>query len=208
MNFLDFHHHKRGITDGIYNLHFEETIPDFPFSIGIHPQDIDADFEKKIHIVEQYTLDENCFAIGECGLDGLISVDSKLQEEVFQKHISLANAIRKPIIIHCVRWYAQLLKFRKVAQVPMIVHGFNKKATIGNTLLDHGFYLSFGKAVLQNVSLQNFVKDCPLNRLFLETDDADFDIKDLYETVATLKGISIEQLHLCIIDNLERIRNL
>lgn len=208
MKFLDFHHHKRGITNGIYNLHFEENIPDFPFSIGIHPKDIDAQWTQHFGIVEQYALDKNCFAIGECGLDGLVPVDCKLQEEVFQRHISLANTIRKPIIIHCVRLHAQLLKFRKVAQTPMIVHGFNKKATIGNTLLDHGFYLSFGKAVLQNVSLQNFVKDCPLNQLFLETDDADFDIKDLYETVATLKGISVEQLYLCIIDNLERIRNI
>lgn len=207
MNFFDFHHHK-AIANGIYNLCFEEKIPDFPFSIGIHPKDIDAQWLQRFRIVEQYALDKNYFAIGECGLDALVSVDSRLQEEVFQRHILLANAIRKPLIIHCVRLHAQLLKFRKMAQIPMVVHGFNKKAAIGNALLDHRFYLSFGKAVLQNVSLQNFVKDCPLNQMFLETDDADFDIKHLYEIVAILKGISVEQLHLCIMDNLERIRNL
>jgi TatD DNase family protein len=36
----------------------------------------------------------------------------------------------------------------------MIIHGFNKKQ-IAEDLLKNNFYLSFGKAVLYNLSLQN-----------------------------------------------------
>jgi TatD DNase family protein len=40
MEFFDFHHHKNYVRDGIYNLNIGE-IPPIPYSIGIHPNDID-----------------------------------------------------------------------------------------------------------------------------------------------------------------------
>ena len=44
--------------------------------------------------------------------------------------------------------------------------------------------------------------------MFLETDDADFDIAELYEKVSELKNITAEDLQNQIFENLERIRNL
>jgi Mg-dependent DNase len=84
----------------------------------------------------------------------------------------------------------------------MIVHGFNKRKTIGNDLLRHDFYLSFGKSVLQNVNLQDFVRDFPIEKMFLETDSADFDIKDLYEKVAEIKNLKLEEFNQKIMKNL------
>ena len=74
----------------------------------------------------------------------------------------------------------------------MVVHGFNKRKTIGNELQKHDFYLSFGKSVLQNVNLQEFVKEFPTDKLFLETDDSDFDIQLLYQKVSDLKNLKVE----------------
>ena len=84
----------------------------------------------------------------------------------------------------------------------MIVHGFNKRKTIGDDLLKHDFYLSFGKSVLQNVNLQDFVRDFPIEKMFLETDSADFDIKDLYEKVAGIKNLKLEEFNQKIMKNL------
>ncbi len=207
MSFFDFHHHKK-YQNGIYNLNLRENIPQNYFSVGVHPQDIDNHLDDNFKRIKEISVDNHCIAIGETGLDGLIDVDEKIQEKVFENHIIWANEIRKPIIIHCVKRFSKLLKFSKIAKVPLIVHGFNKKQSIATELLNAGFYLSFGKAVLQNVSLQTLVKDFPTEKMFLETDDADFDIANLYQKVSELKNISTENLQNQILENLARIRNL
>lgn len=207
MKNFNFHHHNKDLTNGIYNLRaFETEIPHSKFSIGIHPYDIDENYLQNFEKIKKISLLENCFAIGECGLDGLISTDEALQEKIFEMHIFWANEIKKPVIIHCVRRFSQLLKFKKKAKTPMIIHGFNKNKNIAKEMKDAGFYLSFGKAALQNVSLQEIIADFPLERLFLETDDADFNIEELYTLVSKLKNISPEKLQLQIEKNLETIQ--
>ena len=206
MNFFDFHHHDAGKNFGIYNLKFNEVPPQSFFSAGIHPNAVADDFEEKLNWLREISAHKNCVAIGECGLDGLIDVDEKLQEKAFLAQIEVANSVKKPLIIHCVKRFSQLLPFRKVSKVPMIVHGFNKRKTIGDDLLKNGFCLSFGKSVLYNVNLQEFLKEFPLDRLFLETDSADFQIVELYQKVASLKNIEPEELLKIVKQNLQNIQ--
>ena len=206
MGFFDFHHHDAGKNLGIYNLKFNEIPPENYFSAGIHPDAVADDFEEKLNWLREISAHKNCVAIGECGLDGLIDVDEKLQEKAFLAQIEVANSVKKPLIIHCVKRFSQLLPFRKVSKVPMIVHGFNKRKTIGDDLLKNGFCLSFGKSVLYNVNLQEFLKEFPLDRLFLETDSADFQIVELYQKVASLKNIEPEELLKIVKQNLQNIQ--
>ncbi len=207
MQLFDFHHHHYK-PSGIYNLDLHEEIPAYSFSCGIHPKDIDENFDTFFDQIKLISQNQNCLAIGECGLDSLIDIDEKTQERVFEKHILWANEIRKPVIIHCVRKFSELLKFIKIAETPLVIHGFNKKKIIAEEMLSHGFYLSFGKAVLHNVSLQAIVKDFPLEKIFLETDDKDFNIYELYLKVSEIKEISIDYLHSKILENLENITRL
>lgn len=207
MDFFDFHHHKKYIRNGIYNLDIERIPPDFPYSIGIHPNDIDIDnIELQFQWVKGMMF-ENCFAIGECGLDSLVPVDPKIQEEVFLRQINIANEVKKPIIVHCVRKFYEVISFKKKASQAMIIHGFNKKQRIATDLLANNFYLSFGKAVLYHLSLQDIVKNTPLDKFFLETDNEDFKIEELYLKVSEIKGISLEQLNEQILENLHTIKN-
>ena len=203
MIFFDFHHHKSHNSYGIYNLHQEEILPENYFSVGIHPKDIDGNWQENLEKVKEISLQQNCVAIGECGLDALINIDENLQKKVFEAQILWANEINKPMIIHCVKRFQELIPFQKLAKVPLIIHGFNKKKAIADEMLKHGFYLSFGKSVLHSVSLQAIVKDFPLEKMFLETDDADFDIAELYQKVAELKEISLGKLQKQISNNLE-----
>lgn len=207
MDFFNFHHHRKNTANGIYNLGFGETPPEFPYSIGIHPHAIDKD-----HTEDQWTwfrsnITDNCFAIGECGLDSVAPTDEKIQGEIFLKQIQWANEIKKPMIIHCVRKFYEVISYKKYAGQPMIIHGFNKKEHVASDLLSNNFYLSFGKAVLYNLSLQHTLKNTPLNKIFLETDDDDFNIEELYGKTAEIKGISLESLNKQITENLETIKN-
>ena len=206
MNFFDFHHHDADRKSGIYNLKFNEEIPEIFFSAGIHPKSLSDGLEKQLIWLQEISVAEYCVAIGECGLDGLIDVDEELQRKAFFAQIEIANSVEKPLIIHCVKRFSQLLKFRKMSKVPMIVHGFNKRKTIGDDLLKNGLCLSFGKSVLYNVNLQDFVKHLPIEKLFLETDSSDFEIKELYQKVADLKKISLEDLTQKIKENLKNLQ--
>ena len=206
MNFFDFHHHDADRKSGIYNLNFNEEIPEIFFSAGIHPNALSDGLEKQLLWLQEISVAENCVAIGECGLDGLIDVDEESQEKAFQAQIEIANSVKKPLIIHCVKRFSQLLKFRKMSKVPMIVHGFNKRKTIGDDLLKNGLCLSFGKSVLYNVNLQDFVKHLPIEKLFLETDSADFEIKELYQKVADLRNMRLEDLSKKIKNNLQNLQ--
>ncbi|MEC3877027.1 TatD family hydrolase [Chryseobacterium salviniae] len=207
MDFFDFHHHKRNISFGIYNLDLSSTHTDTPYSIGIHPKSININCIEEQFSWMESNITENCIAIGECGLDSFADTDQKIQEEVFLRQIRISNELKKPVIIHCVRKFYELIAFKKYAEQPMIIHGFNKKESIAGDLLKNNFYLSFGKAVLYNLSLQNTLKNAPLDKIFLETDNDDFDISDLYLKVAEIKNISPEDLHQQILENLETIKN-
>jgi TatD DNase family protein len=205
MKFFDLHHHHFNAEFGIYNLKFEEELPESIFSAGIHPNSILENIEAQFLWLKEISKLENCVAIGECGLDGLLKIDEKIQEEVFQQQIVIANEIKKPLIIHCVRRFSKLTHFKKIAKVPMIVHGFNKRNTIGQDLQMHDFYLSFGESVLYNVNLQEFLRNFPIDRIFLETDSADIEIEELYQKVATLKNIELQELVQKIKKNLQNI---
>ncbi|MBL7878820.1 MAG: TatD family hydrolase, partial [Chryseobacterium gambrini] len=175
--------------------------------IGIHPKDIDVNAVDRQFEWMKNRVSENCFAIGECGLDSFVETDQKIQEEVFLRQIRFANVVKKPMIIHCVRKFYEVISFKKYAEQPMIIHGFNKKERIAEDLLKNNFYLSFGKAVLYNLSLQNTLKITPLDKIFLETDNDDFSLEELYGKVSEIKGISLENLNKQIAENLETIKN-
>jgi len=207
MDFFDFHHHKKNTAFGIYNLDMNDIPPGVPYSVGIHPKAIDIRLiEKQFQWLEE-SITERCIAIGECGLDSFAETDQKIQEDFFLRQIRISNEVKKPLIIHCVRKFYEVISFKKYAEQPMIIHGFNKKERIAEDLLKNNFYLSFGKAVLYNLSLQNTLKITPLDKIFLETDNDDFKIGDLYLKAAEIKGISPENLHEQILENLETIKN-
>lgn len=207
MQFFDFHHHRKNTLSGIYNLQTGSQPSDTFFSAGIHPQNIQPENIENHFKWLRSVVKDNCFAIGECGLDGLVAVDMKIQEEVFSRQIQLANEVKKPLIIHCVKKFYEVISFRKKSEQAMIIHGFNKRQSVADDLLKNNFYLSFGKPVLYQLSLQNTLKTVPLDKLFLETDNDDFDIIDLYKKVSEIKEISIEQLQQQIVENLETIKN-
>ena len=203
MDFLDAHHHQPNKV-GIYNLNKKEFSSENYFSIGLHPKDITKQWKNDIENLKKISLSENCIAIGECGLDGLISINENLQNIVFLEQLKWAEEIKKPVIILCLRRFSLLLQYKKT-KTPLIIHGFNKKESIAKEMLSAGFYLSFGKAALENLSLQKIIVNIPINKLFLETDNDNFEISKLYEMVATLKTISLENLKKQMWENLENI---
>jgi len=193
MQFFNIHtHHFDTLNPSVFNAHIQKGVwtTDLPcFSIGIHPWWIDeCGWETELQMVK--SIAEQAQFIGEVGLDKMIPIDFGLQIKVFERHIQLSEKIEKPLLIHCVRSFNEILQIQKKWQPRQawILHGFNHRKTILNELLNNGFYISIGAAVLQPKSMAaQSIQEIPLNRLFLETDSSLIPIETIYDKVAEYK---------------------
>lgn len=183
----------------------ELELPEGWLSVGVHPWYIsESDLETQLHWLRRIAANDRVKLIGECGLDRLKGADLQLQETVFREHIRLANELNKPLVVHCVRCFNELLSIKKVLRpkVPIVVHGFNANLQIGEQLMAKDFYFSLGAALLnQESNASQLLEKLPLERLFLETDDADISVQTLYKIVAERKGISSESLQNLLYEN-------
>ena len=148
-------------------------------------------------------------AIGECGLDRACDSDFELQREVFIKQIELSEQYHKPLIIHAVRSYPDIISIWKEMKPnqPWIIHGFNGNEHSAEQLLRHdGIYLSLGDVLFKNEKRAELLLDIiPSDRLFLETDVADRSIVEVYEKASLLSGVATDILRKDIFDNFVKI---
>lgn len=196
--YIDIHTHKQNSkTVSIVNCfgNFSQLPVSGFYSVGIHPWYINTETEKQFMELTLISKHANVVAIGECGLDKVCKTDFTLQQHYFIKQIQLANTFHKPLIIHCVRAYNEVMKIleEQKVQVPIIFHGFNKRKAIAQELITKGYYLSFGKHLL-NTSVAETFKTLPLEQLFLETDDSDMEIEEIYKASAAIKNIEVATL--------------
>lgn len=214
MKFINLHTHQPTIQSTTlelvnqYPLEFNPSIPNY--SIGIHPWFIKQEsFENELKIIEDNLLQINCLAIGECGLDKRIEVPFDLQKVVFERQLLMAEKYCKPVIIHCVAAFDELIKITNRLQitVPIIIHGFSKNSEAANQLLKQGFYISFGKYLFQMPNLASVLKQMPNDRFFLETDTTQQSIEEVYQLAANCKGLSINALQEMVTTNFESVFN-
>jgi TatD DNase family protein len=202
---LDIHTHQQQQPDGVQalcNLRVGQAVDinaENWYSVGIHPWDSDSpDLSTKLDTLQQLAQLPQVKAIGEIGLDRLRGAPLPEQISVFLQQVALAQALQKPVVVHCVRAFPELIQCCKsyIGKVDFIVHGFQHKLSLGQQLLDAGFNLSFGDALLyQDSAAQIMLRHCPIDRLCLETDDrADLQIQVVYEQAARILGIPIKEL--------------
>lgn len=202
---IDLHTHHSGSADlSIFNAFDKRT--ELICSYGIHPwyaEQFSFDFLEELEYLVQQP---NCLAIGECGLDKLALSDWNKQMQWLEIQISLSEKYRKPLIVHCVKAIQELILLRRKINPSQvwIFHGFRKTNTI-QQLLEEGFYLSIGTALLTDEKLQKAMKDFPLERLFLETDDKEMNIRLLYEKLAVIRKIPVEHIKKQLMDNFEKV---
>ncbi|KLT67875.1 TatD family hydrolase [Flavobacterium sp. ABG] len=212
MKFFNFHTHQFTNQSDILELvnqypqEFDDSIPFY--SIGIHPWYIAEDkLESDLKIVEEKLLKKNCLAVGECGLDKRTEVPLDLQITVFEKQLILAEKYRKPVVIHCVAAFQEVIAIKKRMKitVPMIVHGFSKNSQIANQLVKEGFYISFGKYLLRNPELKTVFQQVPNDRFFLETDTTQETIQEVYTLASAYKNLNSKELEAIISNNYKAV---
>ncbi|WP_291135008.1 TatD family hydrolase [Flavobacterium sp. UBA7663] len=211
--YINLHTHKfSNLLDVIevvnqYPWEFDASIPNY--SIGIHPWYIDENrLESDLEIIKEKLQLSECLALGECGLDKRIEIPLELQISVFKKQLEIVKqTTNKPIVLHCVAAYDEVIAIKKEMNIenPMIIHGFSKNEQVAKSLLNNGFYLSFGKYLLRNPDLEKVFTFAPENQILLETDTIEESIYEVYKKAASIKGISIEEMKAIIFNNFSRI---
>lgn len=161
-------------------------------SAGIHPWFLtEEDITSQLAWLDALLEDKRLRAIGEAGLDKCCHTPSNLQQKAFEAQIDRSERRCLPMILHVVRAYQELIACRKNLQAsqPWIIHGFRGKKEVARTLLNQGFYLSFGQKFQEET-----LRYVPDERLLLETDESPEPIQTLYQKVASVRGTTTEHL--------------
>ncbi|GJM63520.1 TatD family hydrolase [Persicobacter diffluens] len=206
--FLDIHSHLSP-EEGVFRLRnfFLSEKPAYPASLGYHPMHIRGDWKVSFLKNAAKFSDSEVLLIGECGFDKRYAQYFTEQSQAFEWQLQLALELQKPMVLHMVKGWGQLnAVLAKFEELPhLLVHGFRAKLPLAHQLLQRGFYLSFGEALLRDNHLQQCFAQTPIDRIFLETDEANIDIKQLYQTAATLLKLNVSDLQGQIWENFERL---
>ena len=192
MKYFDIHTHTPS-NNGICSFFRKDSVLPTAqgyYAFGIHPwflEDVEEQFLWLVKAVHHHRV----LALGECGLDKLSKFPLELQIEVFRKCAELSEKISLPLIIHNVRCTDHLIEIKRDLKpsVPWIIHGFRGKLALANECLRHGFYLSFGEKFQEDT-----LRNVPIERLLLETDESLLEIDDIYRHVAETRGVSLDEL--------------
>lgn len=202
MKFIDIHTHNisEETAYAIFNSNGEPTTG--CASVGIHPWDVDDNWEERFRTIRELAKAPDITAIGECGIDRAHSGSGlELQTEVFRAHITLSEELKKPLIIHCVKAVDNIISQYKECkpQQAWIIHGFRGKPQQAEQLTRAGLYLSLS----EHFNAES-AKIIPADRLFIESDESNTPIEMIYATIAAARECSIEELACQVSDNAER----
>jgi TatD DNase family protein len=214
LNYIDIHTHsfyqepETTLVVNVFPHELEKLQSEAFFSVGLHPWHIrEGELESAVEQVRSSVADPRVIAIGETGLDKVVGIPYNIQRLAFEKQLDLAAFATKPVVIHCVRSYSEMLAYRKKSDqsIPWIFHWFNSDGQTASELIRKNCYLSFGPILFneQSRAFRLFHK-LPAERIFFETDDAGYSIREVYERGAQIRNIQVEDLKVQIMDNFAR----
>ena len=219
-DFIDIHTHDGASADpGIFTVislmahegKQPEKIKSIAYTFGIHPWFLTAsNHEHQIAAVIKAAADPSVIAIGEAGFDRLKGPSPDLQRRTFEEQVSVAEEHNKPVVIHCVRAWDELMLAHKRLKPskPWMVHGFRGNKELAAQLISKNMFLSFWFDFIIRPEAAKLIKNLPAERIFLETDGSGVDIRDIYIKVSADLEITVNKLKRIIYKNFVDLFNL
>jgi TatD DNase family protein len=187
--------------------------PQLRFALGLHPYFLN-NFES-LHLVELSRLlnqyQDSVGAVGEIGLDIHIDVDWKLQLQVFEQQLLIAEEHMLPVILHHRNSHNELIRTLKVNKFTQggIVHAFSGSVQEAKTYIDLGFKIGIGGGITypRSSKTRKTIAQLPISCLVLETDAPDMPLMgkqgqrnspeylpEIFESLWSLRNESKQQL--------------
>ena len=163
--------------------------------------------------IERLAGEPRVAAIGETGLDRYWDyAPFDVQVDYFQRHITLAQRLKKPFVVHCreaeADTVAQLRAAADRGPLSGVMHSFTGSLETARACLELGLFISFAGMLTYKKSqaLRDVAREVPLERILVETDspylppqpmrgkrnEPSF-IRVTANVLAELKGISAEE---------------
>ncbi|OZS78909.1 hydrolase TatD [Tetzosporium hominis] len=190
-----------------------EADPDIYAVVGWHPVDAVDCTEEDLKWIEELAAHDKVVGIGETGLDYYWDKSPKdVQQELFRKHIRLAQRVKLPLIIHNREATADVLRILREEEAELtggIMHCFGGSVETAREAIRLNFMISLGGPVtFKNAKTPKEVaKEIELEHLLIETDapylaphpfrgkrNEPSYVPLVAEEIARLKEISVEEV--------------
>ncbi len=196
-------------------------------TVGMHPHDAKTVGAEEMQTLKNLAGMTKVVAVGETGLDFYYDHSPHdIQRSVFSQFICMALETGLPIVVHerdAAREASELLRRDGAGKLRGVIHCFTGSYDAARAYLDLGFYLSFtGIITFKNAdSLRDVVRKIPLDRVLVETDSPYLTpvpyrgkrnepayVQLVAETVASLRGMSIEDIARITTENAQNLFNI
>ena len=171
-----------------------------PQGVGVHPwRAADEALPRK----EKYAAAD---LVGEIGLDFACDVERSKQEEVFRAQLAIAEELQKPVVLHCVRAFEPTMKIVAEYDIRAVIfHGFIGSVQQAERAINKGYFLSFGANTSRSPKTIEALRNTPLEKIFVESDETQKNIEKIYDEIALLKGVNRDLLKEVISENYRTI---
>ncbi len=192
-----------------------QSLPGVHAAFGLHPWWVEKISESPEQFQQTLAswLDSHseCVALGECGLDGGISLASDQQQPYLDVQLQLASEYQLPVILHGYKAHNPLLQSLKRFNLPRsgVIHGFSGSLELALSYWRMGIRIGIGGSVTypRANKTRKAVSQLPLQAIVLETDAPDMPLYgfqgepntplrlvDVAHTVAELRSESLLQI--------------
>lgn len=210
MIWFDFHTHQQKVSNSLFNvvLNNNETPPEEGhFCVGLHPWfELNEEY---LYQLEKVLENPRCLAVGETGLDRVRNENFDEQIVYFKHHIQVAKKFEKPLILHCVKAYQDVLEIvnKTKFNLPLIFHDYNgEQQTTQRLLKEENVYFCYGdKLFKENSKGHRSLASIPLNRILIETDDSGKSIEEVGQKLSKLLRKEYATVSAHCLDNAQEI---
>ena len=149
-----------------------------PF-IGLHPwhcHHVSDNWQDRLEAI----IKEHHCGIGEIGLDRPCGPSLANQLQAFLGQLKLAVTYKRPVVIHCVKYWGKCLDILEdfsspTFPVPLMIHSFSGSMESMERLVRMGGYLSYSAKLGEEEQqrLQAIFRETPVEHILLESDAPD-----------------------------------
>ncbi|KAF0891449.1 hypothetical protein E2562_009871 [Oryza meyeriana var. granulata] len=158
-----------------------EEYPSVVPCFGLHPWWVPERSPDWMDSLRRFFAETPEAAVGEIGLDKGShgkTIDFGEQVEVFQWQLELAKELNKPVSVHCVRAFDDLLEIlKRIGPFPagVLLHSYLGSAEMVPSLANLGCYFSLSGFLtgMKSTRAKQMLKSIPVDRILLETDSPD-----------------------------------
>lgn len=135
------------------------------YSCGVHPWNASLDtFESMLPLLKKAPI------IGEIGMDSVwCDVDLKIQKEVFEKQLQLAQALNKPVILHTKGQEKTILELIRKYSNTYVVHWYGCMDYV-KEYDEVVSYFTIGPSIGKEEEVTHLVKQISMDKLLMESD--------------------------------------